>query len=152
MKQKMTCPSGVVGWREWIFLPAMTDIPIKAKVDTGAKTSALHAWNIRSLTIDEQDWVEFELHPDQKSNKRIVKCRAPVHTRKSVKSSNGKSEVRFSIMTDLRIGSMTYSSEITLTNRDEMGFRMLLGRSALKNRFLVECGHSFVQGRQDNKE
>jgi len=137
-------PFGVVGWREMVTLSDYSDDLIKAKVDTGAKTSAIHAWNIRPFDKDGADWVEFELHPDQKSNKRIVKCVAPVYKRKAIKSSNGVTEVRFSVLTNVKIGLWSFPAEITLTNRDEMGFRMLLGRSFLRKRFIVDCGRSWL--------
>jgi len=142
---KNEAPFAIIGWREWIALPDFSNTRIKVKVDTGAKTSAIHAWKIRPFVKDGQEWVTFELHPDQRSSKNAFQCEAPVHSRKMVKSSNGHTETRFSIWTNISIGLWTIPGEITLTNRDDMGFRMLLGRTFIRNGFLVDSSRSFLQ-------
>lgn len=135
-----------IGWREWLLLPEFTDIPLKAKVDTGARTSALHAFG---LHIDEADGVtiaRFELHPHQRSGTDPVTVESPVQSFRKVKSSNGKVERRPVIRTMASVGDLAWPIDITLTRRDAMGFRLLLGRAAIRRRFVVDPGRSFVTG------
>lgn len=134
----------LIGWREWVGLPDFGIARIKAKVDTGARTSALHAWNIR---LDEQSdgaWVVFDLHPLQRDDTMIVACRAPLRDLREIRNSGGQRERRYVVRTSLQIGPLVYPIDVSLTNRDEMGFRMLIGRSALRGRFTVDPGRSFV--------
>lgn len=135
-----------VGWREWAQLPALGIPAIKAKVDTGARTSALHAFQVRHFRHHSEDWVRFFMHPLQHDTDTVVECRARVIDRRAVSDSGGHREKRWVVETDLRIGTQTWPVELTLTNRDTMLFRMLLGRTALRGRLLVDCARSYLQG------
>ncbi|MCB1010993.1 MAG: RimK/LysX family protein [Microthrixaceae bacterium] len=136
----------VIGWREWVVIPEFGDDPVKAKVDTGARTSALHAFG---LTLEESEGAtvaHFEYHPLQRSGEgRAMVSREVVGFRK-VRSSNGRTEIRPVIRTEVVVGALAWPIDITLTSRDTMGFRMLLGRAAIKGRFLVDPGRSYLQG------
>lgn len=136
----------VVGSEEWISLPALGLPAIKARVDSGAKTSALHAFNIRKFNRDGEPWVSFEMHPVQRNDVTIVRCEAPVVDRRTVKSSSGSTERRYVVKTPIHIGGHQWDVELTLTNRDSMGYRMLLGREAMMGRILVDPAASFKQG------
>jgi len=131
-----------MGWREWVKIPEFSKKKIKAKIDTGARTSSLHAVNI-TITGKKNKIVHFEFNPDQDGG-RLVKCKAPLIDERKVKSSNGISSLRPVIEVEISVGSFKWPVEITLVNRDLMGFRMLLGRQALRNKFLVNPGKSFV--------
>lgn len=133
-----------IGWREWVGLPELGVQRIKAKIDTGARTSAIHAWNIRRRQRNGQDWVSFELHPVQRDNRTIVMCHAPVSAVRHIRNSGGQVEERFVIETTLTLGSESWPIDLSLTNRDEMGFRMLLGRAAIRRRVLINPGRSFL--------
>lgn len=133
-----------IGWREWVALPDMSRIPVKAKIDTGARTSALHAFGLRIVRGDGTDRASFELHPIQRSSAGSVRVEMPVVAFRRVRSSNGHVENRPVIRTMVRLGDHEWPIDITLTSRDTMGFRMLLGRSALRRRFLVDPGRSFL--------
>lgn len=136
----------LVGWREWVFLHSFDDTPIKAKVDTGARTSALHAFQIDTFSRDNQLWVRFGLHPRQQDTDYVVTCEAPVKDRRQVTDSGGHKEMRYVIETLLSLDGQTFVTEVTLTDRENMRFRMLLGRTALKKRYLVDSGRSFILG------
>lgn len=136
-----------IGWREWVAFPDISVRRIKAKIDTGARTSALHAWNIREIERDGKAWVEFDVHPAQRNNRDRVSCIAPIVGQRKVKSSSGHHEVRYVIMTNVKIADKTLPIEITLTNRDEMGFRLLLGRTAIRGRYIVDPGKSYLLGK-----
>ena len=138
-------PKPVVGWRELIALPELCATPIKAKIDTGARTSALHAFNLAVEDRDGAFWADFEIHPLQRSKKASVVVSYPLAGFRRIRSSSGHLERRPVINTPVRIGSSCFDIEITLTSRDEMGFRMLLGRAALRLRFLVDPGRSYLQ-------
>ena len=137
-------PKPIIGWREWVALPQLGIDEIKAKVDTGARTSALHAWNIEPYDRDGALWVRFQLHPIQRNNRVIVPCEAAVIDRRGVRNTGGKQEMRYVIETGVTLGNVSWPIEVTLTNRDKMGFRLLLGRSAVKNRFLINTGRSYL--------
>lgn len=138
-----------LGWREWVQLPDLGVRRIKAKLDTGARTSALHAFGIREFVRDGVDMVRFEIHPVQRSAASAVQVEAVVIEHRSVRNSGGVQEHRPVIRTAVKVGEMTWPIELTLTRRDEMGFRMLLGRQALRGRAVVDPGRSFRAGRGD---
>lgn len=141
---KSSAPSIILGWREWVRLPALCDIPIKAKIDTGARSSAIHAWKISPFEKNGQAWVEFELHPNQDDNNTQRLARARVLDSRQVRSSTGHTQTRYVIETTLELASHRWPIELTLTNRDEMGFRMLVGRTALRPHALVNPSTSFL--------
>lgn len=134
----------MIGWREWVALPDLGIPWVKAKVDTGARSSSLHAWDVR---VDElAGEVRFAVHPFQHDDVLTVPVRAPLVGMREVRSSNGEVERRPAVVTSASVCGHAVPIELTLTNRDEMGFRMLLGRTALRRRFLVDPGRSFVGG------
>jgi hypothetical protein len=136
----------VIGWREWISLPNLHISAIKAKIDTGARTSALHAYDIREYTEGNKRMVSFKVHPNQRDTKKEVRTHAPLVDKRYVRDSGGKRTLRPVIETEIKVGDMRWKIELTLINRDEMGFRMLLGREAIKGHLLVNPGKSFVWG------
>jgi hypothetical protein len=134
----------VVGWREWASLPSI-DIPwIKVKIDTGARSSALHAFDLEELPGDR---VRFTVHPWQDADADPVVVERPIHDRRAVRSSSGHSEERIVVLLELALAGRTVLAETTLSNRDQMGFRMLVGREALRQGFVVDPGRSFLAGR-----
>jgi hypothetical protein len=136
----------VVGWREWLAIPTLGINRIKAKIDTGARTSVLHAYDLEPFLQDGVAWVRFAVHPLQRNNKMILDCAAPVVDRREVTSSTGHSENRYVIEVEIALGGETWPIEMTLTDRDQMGFRMLLGRTAVEGRLVVDPDQSFVMG------
>ncbi|MBM3504545.1 MAG: ATP-dependent zinc protease [Alphaproteobacteria bacterium] len=138
----------VIGWREWVSVPAL-DLPaIKAKIDTGARTSALHAFYVEESRAGGRHRVLFGLHPLQRRDDLVVNCEADVLDQRDVMDSGGHVEKRFVIRQRVRLGDHEWPIEITLTNRDPMGFRMLIGRGALIDRFAVDPAQSYVMGRR----
>lgn len=137
----------VVGSDEWCQFPQLGIPAVKARVDSGAKTSSLHAFNIHTFKRSGEPWVSFEIHPLQKNRKVTVRCEARVTDRRSVKSTSGVSEKRYVISTPMKLGDSIWEIELTLTNRDSMGYRMLLGREAMTARVLVDPSGSQAQGR-----
>jgi hypothetical protein len=137
--------STIVGWREWVSLPGVGVPWIKAKLDTGARSSALHAFDVEELADGER--VRFSVRPWQKSEDDVVVVECPVHDRRSVRSSSGHSEERIVVLLDVELFGRTVTAETTLSNRDQMGFRMLIGREALRQGFIVNPGESFLGGR-----
>lgn len=136
-----------IGWREWIGFPELGIDRIKAKIDTGARTSAIHAFRVRKLDDEVEPKVEFYLHPAQHRRKPEIKCVARVIDERIVKSSNGQQETRYVIMTPMRMGNEVWPIELTLTDRDQMGFRVLAGRAAIRGRCIVDPASSFLTGR-----
>ncbi len=128
----------VVGSEEWCSFPELGIPAIKARVDSGAKTSSIHAFNINTFRRDGDLWVSFEVHPLQNNRSAVVRCERPIIDKRVVKSSSGESETRFVVSAPLKFGAAVWNIEITLSNRDSMGFRMLLGREAMKGRLIVD--------------
>ena len=139
------------GWREWISLPDLGIDRVKAKLDTGARTSALHAFRIKPFRREGQRFVRFFVHPVQRHRHPEILCEAPLIGERIITSSSGQSDKRYVIETRLQIGGSMWPIEITLTNRDELGFRMLLGRQAIRNQFLVDPGSSYKFGKLRRK-
>ncbi|MEZ6055369.1 MAG: ATP-dependent zinc protease [Planctomycetaceae bacterium] len=141
-----------VGWREWVALPDLGVNPIKAKLDTGARTSSLHAFEIEEFTREGTCWVRFAVHPLQRVRDGEVWAESPLVEYRTVRSSSGHAEKRPVIKTSLRLGDKEWEIELTLANRDAMGFRMLLGREALRGRVLIDAGLSYLTSRPPKKK
>jgi len=138
----------LLGWREWATLPDLGLALIKAKVDTGARTSTLHAFYVQPVRRGACHQVRFGVHPLRGRTDVVVHGQAPVIDRRRVSDSGGHREERYVIRTQLRLGGLEWPIELTLTNRETMLFRMLLGRNAIAGRALVDPDLSFVTGRQ----
>lgn len=134
----------LLGWREWVALPKLGVAAIKAKIDTGARTSALHAFRVEEFRVGGERMVRFAIHPYQRRTDVEVICVAPVIDERAVSDSGGHRELRLVILTDVQVDDASWPIEVTLTNRDNMGFRMLLGRSALHGRYIVDAALSYV--------
>lgn len=141
----------VVGWREWVGIPGLGVERIKAKIDTGARTSTLHAFDIELFKKQGQDFVRFKVHPLQRQGRKTVLCEAELYDQRYVRSSSGHSSLRPVILTQLKVGSHLWEIELTLTNRDKMGFRMLIGRQAIRRHLLVHSGRSYILGKKSNE-
>ena len=136
----------VIGWREFVDLPDFGVIGVKAKIDTGARTSSLHAFRLVVFSRDHRDWARFEIHPNQRNAAGAHEVEVEVLEFRKVRSSNGTVQRRPVIRTDLVWNEQRWPIDVTLTNRDEMGFRMLLGRAALRRRVLVDPSRSYLGG------
>ncbi|MGD2096788.1 MAG: RimK/LysX family protein [Desulfobacterales bacterium] len=147
MKKKKHQPEAIIGWKEWIALPELGIPAIKAKIDTGARTSAMHVFDLEEFEDNGRWMVNFGIHPLQRQKDVCRYCQAPVLEQRRVKDSSGHSEKRFVIQTRAVLGEMSWPIDITLTNRDLMLFRMLLGRKALENKFLVNPDRPYLTGR-----
>lgn len=141
--------SSTIGWREWVSLPDWDVAHIKAKVDTGARTSSLHAFGLEWFDRDGNPWVRFEIHPWQRSTADAVIAETAVVATRDIRSSSGDVEHRPVVHTAIVLGGRSVTAEVTLTRRDEMGFRMLIGREALRKRFVVDPAVSYLGGRPD---
>jgi len=142
----------VIGWREWVGFPDLGVTAIKAKVDTGARTSSLHAFDLEELTRDGITYVRFVIHPEQDSAHPAIPAELPLLTRRKVKDSGGKTELRPVVEASVELMGLRWTIELTLTRRDAMGFRMLLGRQAIRRRFVVDPGASFLAGKRIRKK
>ena len=120
---------------------------IKAKLDTGAQTSSIHAYKVKVFTRDGADWARFRVRPWQESNEDEVIVECPVHDRRRVRSSSGHVQDRIVVLLRVELLGREVTAEFTLSNRDQMGFRMLIGRQALRHGFVVDASHSFLGGR-----
>ena len=150
MKIKKKYP--IIGWREWVSLPELGIHQIKAKIDTGARTSALHAFSLKIFKDNSKCRIQFDIHPLQHNVHDVVTCTAEIVDKRLVTDSGGHAEERYVILTPLTIAGQTSSVEITLTERENMLFRMLLGRSALQKRFVVNPARSFITTKSHKKQ
>ena len=128
-------------------MPGLGIAAIRAKLDTGAKTSALHAWDLSLRTVDGRQWIRFRVHPMQRDEVTSVVCEAPLSDQRWVTNSSGTSELRYIISTNLQIGQSSWPIELSLTNRDAMEYPMIIGREAMRNRLIVDPMASFRAGR-----
>lgn len=138
----------VLGWREWIGFPELGIGQIKAKVDTGARTSCLHAFVVEPFELDGARWVRFAIHPQQRDTTEEIWCEAPIKDQRTVRDSGGHEEQRFVIETLVTIGAEQHRIEVTLTDRDSMKFRVLLGRTAIRGHYVVDSGRSYARGKR----
>ncbi len=145
-KPRSRPPLPVIGWREWVALPALGISRIKCKVDSGARTSSLHAFDVEYGSRGGAPYVRFKVHPLQRNQQLTVIAEAPLLERRYVKSSSGHSSLRPVIVTPVQLMGQTLEVEITLASRDAMGFRMLLGRQAIRGKFVIDAGHSYLAG------
>lgn len=148
---KRTRKYPIIGWREWVSFPSLNISQIKAKIDTGARTSALHAFSLRIFQENGISKIMFDIHPLQHNVTKVITCTAEVVDKRLVTDSGGHEEERYVIMTPITIAGQTWPIEITLTERENMLFRMLLGRSALRKRFIVNPARSFVTTKVHSK-
>jgi len=138
----------VIGWREWVALPELGIPSVKAKVDTGARTSSLHAYDVEEFKRGRTRMVRFKVHPEQRHSRPVIAAEAPLVDHRHVRPSSGVAQRRPVISTCIELLGRRWPIELTLTNRDEMGFRMLLGRQAIRGSFAVDPGRSFLNGRR----
>jgi len=141
-----------VGSEEWCAFPDMALPAIKARIDSGAKTSSIHAFNIHTFRRSGELWVSFEVHPLQNNRRTVIRCEKPVVDRRRVKSSSGVAENRYVISAPMKMGEDVWDVEITLANRDSMGYRMLLGREAMAGRLIIDPSESFCLGNITTRE
>jgi hypothetical protein len=134
----------LIGWREWVRFPDLAIGRMKAKVDSGARTSAIHAFRITPFTRDGAAYVRFVVHPVQRRRKPEVTCVARIIDQRRITDSGGNAQERYVIRTTLKLGKSSWPIELTLSNRDSMGFRLLIGRQAIRGRYVVDPGRSFV--------
>lgn len=139
--------STIAGWREWIALPGIGVPFVKAKLDTGARSSSLHAFDIKEYELDGRPWVRFSIHPWQRSSEDATVVTCPVHDLRPVRSSSGHVNERVVVLMDLVLVGRAITAEVSLSNRDEMGFRMLVGREALRQGLIVDSSRSYLGGR-----
>ena len=142
----------IMGWREWLALPDLGIQHLKAKIDTGARSSSLHAFAIETFTREGDVFVKFQVHPAQRSDRKTISCEAKVHDVRHIRSSSGESQERIVILTNVRWKNEVWQVEMTLADRSQMGFRMLVGREAMRGRILVHPGKSYFGGRPKRKK
>lgn len=134
----------IIGWREYVALPELGILDVKAKIDTGARSSALHAFDIETFEQTGKLMIRFKVHPYQRDTHRVAIAQAELIDRREVRNSGGQTQLRPVIRTMLELNNNAFPVELTLTNRAAMGFRLLLGRQALRRRFLVDASRSFL--------
>jgi hypothetical protein len=147
VQRRHSSDAPLIGWREWVGLPSLGVAEIKAKIDTGARSSALHAYDLERFERGGRAFVRFKIHPYQRSTRRCVEAESELRGLRQVRNPGGQVEQRPVIETEITLGGEAWTIELTLTNRDEMGFRMLLGRQALRRRFLINPARSFLIGK-----
>lgn len=140
----MEAEKTTIGWREWVRLPELEGAVVKAKVDTGARTSSLHAFDLTETERDGETWIEFSFHPLQRDEDTVARGAARLVDRRKVTASSGHSELRYVVETELELNEHSFPIEMTLTRRDAMGFRMLLGRRALRDHAIVDPRRSYL--------
>lgn len=151
MASMLKQPDFMMGWREWLALPDLGLPAIKAKIDTGARTSALHAFEVERFKRRSKEYVRFSMHPLQQNENLVVRCEARLMDERAVTDSGGHQEQRYVIETDVVVANRRWPIELTLTNRDNMRFRMLLGRVAMHNRIWVDASRSYLCGKLDGQ-
>lgn len=137
----------IIGRSEWCAFPDLHVAAIKARVDSGAKTSSIHAFNIETFERDDAPWVRFEVHPLVNDLDITIVCEQAVADKRLVKSSSGEAESRYVIRTPIQLAGKVWEVDLTLSNRDSMGHRMLLGREAMNGRLIIDPSLSCTQGR-----
>ena len=137
----------VLGWREWVAMPQLGIKRIKAKIDTGARSSSLHAIDVETFRRGGKTFVRFGVQPLQRNSRKIIRAVAEVVEFRKVRSSSGHTSLRPVIETDVELSGERWPIELTLASRDTMGFRMLLGRASIRGRFLVDGGRSYYMGK-----
>jgi len=142
----------MLGWREWVSLPELGIESIKAKVDTGARSSALHTFELEPFSEDGIAKVRFSIHPYQHDLSIVRECVANLVDQRNVTDSGGHTELRPVISTPVCMGGITKQIEITLTNRENMKFRMLLGRTAMHGDFSVDPAGSYLLGKPNDEQ
>ena len=142
----------VIGWREWVGLPELGIDAVKAKVDTGARSSALHAFDVKVFERDSLWLVRFKVHPLQRDSRRMVALVAELFDERQVRNPGGRLELRPVIQTAVELMGQRWPIELTLTNRDAMGFRMLLGRRAVRGKFAIDSGRSFLGDKTEQSD
>lgn len=141
----------VIGWREWVRLDSLNLPPLKAKIDTGARTSALHAFKLDTFSRGGSRWVRFGLHPQQRNRQAVEIREAPIIDRRTIADSGGHRQLRYIIQSDVTLGHDTWPIELSLTRRDTMRFRLLLGRTALEDRFMIDPSRSYCIGKKPKR-
>jgi ribosomal protein S6--L-glutamate ligase len=136
----------IIGAEEWLSFPALGVHAVKARVDSGAKISSIHAFNVSEFRREGRLWVSFEVHPLQNNRTTIIRCELPVHDKRRIKSSSGESEQRYVVLAPMQLGDQQWDIELSLSNRDSMEFRMLLGREAMEGRLLVDPSLRYAMG------
>lgn len=150
MKQQEQLP--IIGWREQVALPDLGIPEVKAKIDTGARSSALHAIDVETFERNGKPMVRFKVYPYQRDTHRSVTAEAELIDQRQVRNSGGQAQVRPVIETTVELNGYAFPIELTLTNREVMGFRMLLGRQAVRRRFLVDAGRSFLHSSTGSRQ
>ena len=148
----MSYDKKIIGNQEWCAFPELGIPAIKARIDSGAKTSSIHAFNISVYRKNDVDWVSFEVHPVQRNDEILIRCDCPIVDKRDVKSSSGTSETRYVISTPISLGDNIWDVELTLSDRDAMGYRMLLGREAMNGRLVIDPSMKCVLGRLSVKK